>query len=92
MTDAPSSKSRVTVEIPKVPRPKQFSVKLSDNPNRNEISNLLFLLKGKDNLVEMKQRFLCKLSDKSHFDNVQTEINSNIVENIERKLSLLTKL
>lgn len=51
MTEAPSAKSRVSVEIPRAPRPKHFSVNLSDNPNRNEINNLLLLLKGKDNMV-----------------------------------------
>lgn len=76
MTEAPSSKSRVSVEIPKIPRPKHFKVDLSDNPNRNEINNLLQFLKGKDKMVELKQRYLCKIStDRPHFEQVQSEIN-----------------
>lgn len=89
-----TSKSRPKlIEMPHLPRPKHFSVKLSDNPNRVQLNNMLIQLKSKDEMVQLKRKYLTKVSgDRQKYENIQKEISNNMIENIERKLSLLTQL
>jgi hypothetical protein len=90
-----SVKSAISkTEIPKVAHPKHFSVKVSEKPNRNELTNILMQLKSKDSLIEMKEKLISKIikNDKQKVDSLNIEIDDNIIQNIERKLSLLNQL
>ena len=48
------------VEMPEMPRPKHYSVRISQTPNRTELSNMLELLKSRDSQREMKQKHLIR--------------------------------
>lgn len=54
------TQQRPKIEMPILPRPKHFSVRISEAPNRVEVENMLMLLKSRDKQLEMKQKHLTK--------------------------------
>jgi hypothetical protein len=87
------TESRTKEGVPRVPRPKHFSVEISQSAGRGEITTVLLQLKGRDEQMEMKQKYLQKVAgDRQRYEHVQRDIGDNLVQNIERKLSLLHQL